>query len=667
MNRFLKGALLSLASLLIIAGLVKTLPKEQPTEAQTGNVIYTQSNFDNGNVVPFTLPGSNNDPTCPGGTCSAGINVVNDPTGQLSGKVARINYTRTSLFGAKDDNSGIQSRSMSVGFSQPLYVEWDVVLPYPDISGCAAATLYDSGHCHLNTQRKLLYIQTRGNDSPFVIKIHGGSRISTGTKCVGTDLNCVFNLEANDPTNPNNSKGIAKIDGANLWGKKQHFEVELFTNSSPTTADGRMKITLNGTVLVDRSDMLLLQTTRPYILVWIGQQVSVTYDDMLFDEYRYIDNAIVANYKPGSTYVPPPNVTFSALPTSITSGQSSTLTWSSTNASVCANNFGGTGLSGSKIVTPTQTTSYSITCTGTGGPITKTASVAIAGTVPPPPTITLTANPTSITSGNSSTLSWSSANASSCTNTFSGTGLSGTKVVSPTTSTTYSMTCTGTGGSITKNVAVTVSGTSLPPAPVVTLSASPTSITSGNSSTLTWSSTNATSCTNNFSGSGTSGTKVVTPTQTTTYSLACTGAGGSDTKSATVTVANNNTYLPPLISNVAVQSISSTQVTITWNTDIPSDTRVKYGTGVSYGTLSNHDLTPTTSHTMKINKLKAGTIYHFAVMSKTPQGLSSESGDQTFTTTLKPGKPLNLRAFLSAVYGIIGSLLEKVFGSIIER
>jgi hypothetical protein len=70
---------------------------------------------------------------------------------------------------------------------------------------------------------------------------------------------------------------------------------------------------------------------------------------------------------------------------------------------------------------------------------------------------------------------------------------------------------------------------------------------------------------------------------------------------------------------------------------------------------------------MKINKLKAGTIYHFAVMSKTPQGLSSESGDQTFTTTLKPGKPLNLRAFLSAVYGIIGSLLEKVFGSIIER
>ncbi len=82
--------------------------------------------------------------------------------------------------------------------------------------------------------------------------------------------------------------------------------------------------------------------------------------------------------------------------------------------------------------------------------------------------------------------------------------------------------------------------TSSTPAPTVALSASPASITAGASSTLTWSSTNATSCSavgGWTSSTATSGSQVVSPGSTTTYTMNCSGAGGSGSHAASVTVA----------------------------------------------------------------------------------------------------------------------------------
>jgi hypothetical protein len=77
------------------------------------------------------------------------------------------------------------------------------------------------------------------------------------------------------------------------------------------------------------------------------------------------------------------------------------------------------------------------------------------------------------------------------------------------------------------------------PAPAVTLSANPTSVAAGSPTTLTWSSTNASSCTASGSWSGTQatgGTQSVTPSAigSYNYTLVCTGAGGSATASVTV-------------------------------------------------------------------------------------------------------------------------------------
>jgi peptidoglycan-associated lipoprotein len=77
-----------------------------------------------------------------------------------------------------------------------------------------------------------------------------------------------------------------------------------------------------------------------------------------------------------------------------------------------------------------------------------------------------------------------------------------------------------------------------PPAPTASLTASPDSIQSGQSTTLTWQTGNATDV--SIDGIGAvqaSGTQQVTPADSTTYHLVAKGAGGTQEATARVTVA----------------------------------------------------------------------------------------------------------------------------------
>ncbi len=80
------------------------------------------------------------------------------------------------------------------------------------------------------------------------------------------------------------------------------------------------------------------------------------------------------------------------------------------------------------------------------------------------------------------------------------------------------------------------------PPTIAAFAASPTSITSGGSSTLSWTITDATSASidrNVGAVAATSGTTSVSPTATTTYTLTAANSGGSVTSTATVTVATS--------------------------------------------------------------------------------------------------------------------------------
>ncbi|MEI7750172.1 MAG: LCCL domain-containing protein [Candidatus Moraniibacteriota bacterium] len=188
---------------------------------------------------------------------------------------------------------------------------------------------------------------------------------------------------------------------------------------------------------------------------------------------------------------------------------------------------------------------WSWQCTGSGGGSTSSCSASLY-VAPPAPAFTLTASPTSVVSGSASTITWSSVtNATSCTASNGWTGSKSTAGGSASTgalstATTYTLSCTGAGGTTTKSA--TVSVTAPVPAPTLDFSASPTSITTGSSTTLFWSSTNATSCTASNSWSGAkavSGSLSVSPITTgiINYTLTCTGATApAVTKTVPVTV-----------------------------------------------------------------------------------------------------------------------------------
>jgi hypothetical protein len=123
------------------------------------------------------------------------------------------------------------------------------------------------------------------------------------------------------------------------------------------------------------------------------------------EEYSLID--LVVSLGPAL-----PTATISADPVSIPAGESTTLTWSSTDATSCIiePGIGSVALSGTMSVTPPETTDYIITATGPGG--TATASVTVTVT-PVAPTVSMSATPGAISVGGTSTLSWDSTDAQS--------------------------------------------------------------------------------------------------------------------------------------------------------------------------------------------------------------------------------------------------------------
>jgi hypothetical protein len=179
-------------------------------------------------------------------------------------------------------------------------------------------------------------------------------------------------------------------------------------------------------------------------------------------------------------------------------------------------------------------------CAGLAGCGLSTSSSTSPGKGSAPTITSFTAAPKSINSGTSSTLSWVSAGATSIAitpGTFTSTSASGSTSMSPTATTTYTLTATNASGSTTAMLTVTVNTAGKPV--INSFTASPTSITSGSSSTLSWATTGATSLAitpGTFTSTSASGSTSVSPSATTTYTLTATNAAGSTTATARVTV-----------------------------------------------------------------------------------------------------------------------------------
>jgi len=170
--------------------------------------------------------------------------------------------------------------------------------------------------------------------------------------------------------------------------------------------------------------------------------------------------------------VPPASVTLTATPPSLQCGSSANLHWEGTNLTSCSSDWtGSTGVSGDQSVSPTLTKSYSISCVAIDGSIvSSSATVTVTNSCPSgQPTVTLTASPSTITAGQSSTLTWSTSGPiapNSCSTYWTNqTGTSGSESVSPAVTTPYSIVCHGTDNNSTPiygSTQVTVNPTSVP-------------------------------------------------------------------------------------------------------------------------------------------------------------------------------------------------------------
>ncbi len=282
-----------------------------------------------------------------------------------------------------------------------------------------------------------------------------------------------------------------------------------------------------------------------------------------------------------------PTATLAANPVSIAPGGTTTLTWNSTNATACMASGAWTGAQAASgtytSAALTVSTVFSLVCSGAGGNSdTVSADVTIA-TAPSAPTATLSATPTTVAPGATTTLTWSSTNANSCSlsdgTTQSVVADSGSNASAAlTATTTFTLTCSGAGGRLASTpVTVTVTGGGVrAAAPVVTLTAAPSTVVSGGRSTLTWSSSNAaTACMASGAWAGAQATAgsflTAAVTATATYSLTCSNAAGtSPLASVTVTVGTaTTTALSPKIAAITLtrsQQFTSTLpgTTTTW-------------------------------------------------------------------------------------------------------
>src|SRR4029077_2987556 len=181
-------------------------------------------------------------------------------------------------------------------------------------------------------------------------------------------------------------------------------------------------------------------------------------------------------------------------------------------------------------VSPTQTTTYTLTATSSDGKSVTAPVTVIVAAAAVPQIVTFVANPPTIDAGASTKLCWQVTNATNITITpgvGSNLNANDCATVSPTTTTTYTLTATNATGQIQANATVNVGQVR-----ILSFTASPVfTTTSGAPATLSWTTSNATSVVLIGADIGpqilpVNGSIVVNPISNATYTLTAYGPGG---------------------------------------------------------------------------------------------------------------------------------------------
>jgi hypothetical protein len=246
---------------------------------------------------------------------------------------------------------------------------------------------------------------------------------------------------------------------------------------------------------------------------------DTNYDDYAYDysyeqpsysyDYNYTQPSYSYDYAYDYTYVQPPYIppvyvtpppppvvhrptcTLNASDTTITRGDDITLTWDTTHATrVSISSIGSVSLDGSRTLSPTRTTTYTLTATGSGGSVTCTEEVTVEVERTNVRCDAFTVSDSNVRDGDTVTLDWETTGANDVriNNGVGSVSNDGTERVRITGDTTFTLTARNGSDSDTCRVTVhveTVRRTSTV-APRCELTISDTRIQSGDPITLTW-------------------------------------------------------------------------------------------------------------------------------------------------------------------------------------
>lgn len=254
-------------------------------------------------------------------------------------------------------------------------------------------------------------------------------------------------------------------------------------NTAPIAVAGETRVNVPaGTVTLDGSassdpegDAITfkwIQTNGPTLVLSDANQAVTSFEGKAGESYNF---QLVVRDNFGETGsdsvgiameaapIPVPTINgFNVSPSTIEEGELASLTWNTSDATeVSISGIGLVGPSGTLLVSPDETTEYTLTATNPSGTATQSVTLTVNPIVIPPlpdPVIDFfSAIPDEILQGEFTTLSWGTRFAETVTISALGqVGPAGSLVLAPTTTTTYTLTATNSEGSVSQDVTVTV-------------------------------------------------------------------------------------------------------------------------------------------------------------------------------------------------------------------
>ncbi|PBQ32718.1 hypothetical protein CNR22_13350 [Sphingobacteriaceae bacterium] len=358
---------------------------------------------------------------------------------------------------------------------------------------------------------------------------------------------------------------------------------------------------------------------------------------------------------------PLPTLFSISSPTLLCAGEVSTLTATGGGGSggpISYSWSNGLGNSGNAIASPTTTTIYTVT--GSDGLCATTSTVLIQ--VNPVPTLTITASSLSICSGQSATLTASGATSYLWPQTLSSGSI--TTVTPPLT-----FTCLLEGSFTSGCTSTTAITISVAPTPTLNISASPTSLCQGQTTTITASGA-ATYVWN--PGIITGSAQIIGPSASTNYSITGTTGACSSTNTLAITV-----YSPPVVFAIVVPTVicagsnaslaAAGGMTYTWTNGVPGfsltgaspitnpTVTTNYTVAVSDGTCIN-----TTTVLLQVNPVPILTIspLNASICSgQTATLTASGANSYTWLPGASSGSMITASPASSTSYTLQGSLL----------